>query len=116
MKAKFCLNYTEGIQMKRTSSIPYEEITLLSLTSIAPETKFQLYGRIKELGNDYIVINDNNLEHKFSVGDLVIPKIEAGNIILIFGQKNDSGVKLEKILKMSFDWDHLKRIRALEEK
>ncbi len=101
--------------MKRTSQIPYEEISLLSLTSITPGTKFQLLGKIKDQKEDYILLSDDKITFNFSTEIRHSPDIEIGEVVLVFGQKEEEEAKLEKVIKMDLDWSLLIKTKALEE-
>ena len=101
--------------MKRTSQIPYEEISLLSLTSITPGTKFQLLGKIKDQKEDYILLSDDKNTVNFSTEINNSPDIEIGEVVLVFGQKEEEEAKLEKVIKMDLDWSLLIKTKALEE-
>ena len=101
--------------MKRTSQIPYEEISLLSLASITAGTKFSLLGKVKEQKEGYILLSDDNTTFNFSNEIKDCPDIEIGDIILVFGQKEEEEAKLEKVIRMNLDWSLLIKTKGLEQ-
>ncbi|MHA1976164.1 MAG: hypothetical protein ACW98F_00880 [Candidatus Hodarchaeales archaeon] len=101
--------------MIRTSIRPYEEITILSLPNIATETKFQCFCKIAAKEDAYVILSDDNSEYKFpfNANDFVDTKI--GDIVLAFGQKEESGMNLEKLIKLNLDWPLFVKIKAIEQ-
>jgi hypothetical protein len=100
--------------MKRISLIPYGDISLLSLSSITPGTKFRLFSRIKEIAKDKIVFFDDQNEHSITHSNESYQDINRNDIVLAFGIKEESSIKIEKIIKMNLDWALLAKVESLE--
>ena len=101
--------------MSRTSIRPYEEITVLSLANIASGTKFQCFCKIKEKEDAYVVLSDDKSEHKFIFEENLLVDVEIGDIVLAFGQKEESGMNLEKVIKLNLDWSLFVKSRVVEQ-
>ena len=101
--------------MKRDSQIPYEEISLLSLASISSETKFQVLSKVKDQSQDYLLLSDDTSEFSFSTTDFECPDLEIGDVVMVFGQKKESDIELDKIIKMNLDWSLLIKTRNVEQ-
>jgi hypothetical protein len=102
--------------MKRITKIPYEEISILSLKGITSNTKFQVFGKVMEFKDKEITLSDETDIFTFTCEGLEVPKMDIGNTLLIFGQKEDSELKLDKIMKINVDWSLFNRMRVLERK
>ncbi|MHA1940538.1 MAG: hypothetical protein ACXAB2_02750 [Candidatus Hodarchaeales archaeon] len=102
--------------MKRVARIPYEEISILSLKGITSNTKFQVFGKVMECVNNELSLSDGKENFTFSIEGIEAPKLDPGNVILIFGQKEDSELRLDKIMKINVEWPVFERMRALERK
>jgi hypothetical protein len=100
--------------MKRISQIPFEEISILSLANVTPGTKFQLFGKVKELKDDSLLLSDeiNEFSLAFETKDLL--NVKTGDVVLVFGKKEETSIKLVKIIKMNLDWALLAKTRNLE--
>ena len=95
--------------MKRISLIPYDDISLLSLASVTPGTKFRLFSKIKEITKDKIVFFDDQNEHSFTHSTEPFEGIKKDDVI-----KEESSLKIEKILQMNLDWALLTKVQDLE--
>ena len=101
--------------MKRISLIPYGDISLLSLASISPGTKFRLLSKVKEITDEKIVVFDDENEHSFSQPIDTSQDIQKDDVIVVFGMKEEESIKIEKIIKMNLDWAHLVKVQGLEQ-
>ena len=102
--------------MKRISLIPYGDISLLSLASITSGTKFRLFTKIKEITKDKIIFFDEQNEYSFSHSTESYQDIKKGDVVLVFGTKEESSLKIEKIMRMDLDWPSLTKVQVLERK
>ncbi len=100
--------------MKRISLIPYGDISLLSLASITPGTKFRLFSKIKEITKDKIVFFDDQNEHSLTHSTETFKGIKKDDVVLAFGIKEESSLKIEMILQMNLDWALLTKVQDLE--
>ncbi len=112
---QFGIRVLERSMLHRTSIRPYEEITILSLDSLASETKFQLFCKIKEKEDAHIILSDEKAEYKFASKDLDLEDIDVGDTILVFGQKEEDNINLEKLIKLNLDWSLLVKARTIEQ-
>ncbi|NHJ00579.1 MAG: hypothetical protein EAX86_00475 [Candidatus Heimdallarchaeota archaeon] len=94
--------------------MPYGEVTILSLANLTSGTKFQLYGKVKSVGSDSILVSDEFAEFKFTLTPDILIETFPEEMVLIFGYKVDSGVQIERILKTNIDWELYKKTRELE--
>ena len=101
--------------MKRISLIPYGDISLLSLASITPGTKFRLFSRIKEINKDNIVFFDDQNEHSFPHSNDSYKDIKKDDVVLVFGDKEESSIKIENIIQMNLDWSLLVKVQLMEQ-
>jgi len=101
--------------MKRISLIPYGDISLLSLASITSGTKFQFFSRIKDITKDNVVFFDDQNEHSFTHSDDSYQGIKKDDVVLVFGNKEESSIRIERIIQMNLDWSHLVKIQSLEQ-
>lgn len=101
--------------MKRISLIPYGDISLLSLASITPRTKFRLFSRIKEITKDNIIFFDDQNEHSLAHSNDSYKDIKKDDVVAVFGTKEESSVKIEKIIKLNLDWSLLVEVQAMEQ-
>ena len=104
----------EGKFMKRITKIPYEEISILSLKGITSNTKFQVFGEVMGFNDKEISLSDETDTFTFPTEGLDCPEIDLGNTVLIFGQKEDSELKLDKIMKLNVEWSLFNRLRVQE--
>ncbi|MFX0084531.1 MAG: hypothetical protein ACFFAU_02560 [Candidatus Hodarchaeota archaeon] len=100
--------------MRRRTSIPYGEVTLLSLHNMATGTKFQLISRIKAIKQNIISLTDNSEDLDVIVEDEELSDFNMGQLVIIFGEKTEDGFKTIKIIKSNLDWDLYCRTRELE--
>ncbi len=100
--------------MRRKSSIPYEETTLLSLSNTTVDTKFQLVAKVKNVDQMKITVTDDNEDLEITIEGEELPDLKAGDSIIIFGEKSDSEIKKERIIKLNLDWDLYKQTREIE--
>lgn len=100
--------------MKRISLIPYGDISLLSLAGITPGTKFRLFSKIKEITKDKIIFFDDQNEHNITRSNDSYKGIKKDDVVLVFGTKEESTLKIEKILSMNLDWTLLSKVQDLE--
>lgn len=91
--------------MKRKSNMPYGETTLLSLTSLTTDTKFRCLVRIIEITIEMIRITDNHEELEIEIRNDDVKDFEEGDIAFLFGEIQESGIKVKKLLKTNLDWD-----------
>ena len=101
--------------MKRISLIPYGDISLLSLASITPGTKFRLFSRIKEITKDKVVFFDDQNEHSFPHSNGSFENIKKDDVVLAFGIKEESSIKIENIIQMDLDWSLLVKVQSMEQ-
>jgi hypothetical protein len=100
--------------MKRISQVPYEEVSILSLPNITPGTKFQLFAKIKEFNDNNLLLTDEINDFSFSFETVDFPNIEIGDLVLVFGRKEEDDIELVKIIKMNLDWTLFTKTRNLE--
>jgi len=106
----------EGDEMRRKSSIPYGEITILSLQNMTVDTKFQIIAKVKHINQTKITITDDCDDLEIYIEGEELPDLEIGEIIIVFGKKSASGIIKEHIIKSNLDWDLYQKTRALESK
>ena len=106
----------EGDEMKRKSSMPYGETTILSLQNITADTKFQIIAKVKDINPPKIIITDDREDLEFNIEGEELPDLEIGETIIIFGEKSVSGIIKEHIIKSNLDWGLYQKTRALESK
>ena len=102
--------------MRRKSSIPYGETTILSLQNIVADTKFKLIAKVKNLNQTKITITDDKEDLELNIEGEEIPELEIGEIVIIFGTKSESGVIKERIIRSNLDWGLYQKTRELESK
>ncbi|MHA2243456.1 MAG: hypothetical protein ACXADY_00655 [Candidatus Hodarchaeales archaeon] len=100
--------------MRRKSSIPYGETTILSLLNITSGTKFQLFAKVKKANQAKVTITDDNEDLEIEIEEEELSDFEVGDTIIVFGEKLDSGIKKEHIIKLNLDWDLYLKTRELE--
>lgn len=100
--------------MRRKSLIPYEETTLLSLSNTTVDTKFQLVAKVKNVDQMKITVTDDNEDLEITIEGEELPDLKAGDSIIIFGEKSDSEIKKERIIKLNLDWDLYTQTREIE--
>ena len=100
--------------MKRISLIPYGDISLLSLAGIASGTKFRLFSKIKKITKDKIVFFDGQKEYSIAHSNESYKGIKKDDVVLVFGTKEESTPKIEKILLMNLDWALLTKVQDIE--
>lgn len=102
--------------MRRKSSIPYGETTILSLQNIAADTKFQLIAKVKNVDQTKITITDNHENLELNIEGEELPDLEIGDTVIVFGEKSDSGIVKERIIRSNLDWGLYQKTRELESK
>lgn len=100
--------------MRRKSSIPYGETTILSLLNIASGTSFQLIAKVKNVNQAKVTVTDDKEDLEIEIEEEELSDLEVGEIIIVFGEKLDSGIKKEHIIKLNLDWDLYWKTRELE--
>ncbi len=100
--------------MRRKSSIPYGETTILSLLNIASGTSFQLIAKVKNANQAKVIVTDDKEDLEIEIEEEELSDLEVGEIIIVFGEKLDSGIKKEHIIKLNLDWDLYWKTRELE--
>lgn len=100
--------------MRRKSSLPYGETTIMSLLNISSGTKFQLIAKVKNVTQTKILVTDDFEDFELNIKGLEHPDLEVGEIIIIFGEKLDSEIRNERLLKLNLDWDLYKKTREIE--
>jgi len=85
--------------------MPYGETTLLSLTNLTTDTKFRCLVKLIEFKNGIARITDDHEELKIEIGAELIKNFNEGDIIFLFGEIQESGIKINKILKTNLDWE-----------
>ena len=106
----------EGDEMRRKSSMPYGETTILSLQNITADTKFQIIAKVKDINQTKITVTDDREDLEIYIEGEELSDLEIGEIIIIFGKKSTSGITKEHIIKSNLDWDLYQKTRALESK
>ena len=104
----------EGDEMRRKSSMPYGETTILSLQNITAETKFQIIAKVKEINQMKIIITDDREDLEIYIEGEEISDLEIGETLIVFGKKSASGIIKEHIVRSNLDWDLYQKTRALE--
>ena len=104
----------EGDEMRRKSPIPYGETTILSLLNIASGTKFQLITKVKNANQSKVTVTDDNEDLEIEIEEEELSDLEVGETIIVFGEKLDSGIKKEHIIKLNLDWDLYWKTREFE--
>ncbi len=104
----------EGDEMRRKSSMPYGETTILSLQNITDDTKFQIIAKVKNINQRKITITDDREDLELNIEGEELPDLEIGEIIIVFGKKSASGIIKEHIIRSNLDWDLYQETRALE--
>ncbi|MFX0122262.1 MAG: hypothetical protein ACFFAE_01380 [Candidatus Hodarchaeota archaeon] len=100
--------------MRRKSSIPYGETTILSLQNITTDTKFQLIAKVKNINQNKITITDDHENLELNIEGEELSDLKPGDIVVVFGKKSDSGINKEQIIKSNLDWGLYQRTRELE--
>ncbi len=100
--------------MRRRSSLPYGETTIMSLLNIPSGTKFQLIAKVKNVTQTKILVSDDFEDLELNIEGLEHPDLEAGEIIILFGEKLDSEIRNDRLLKLNLDWDLYKKTREIE--
>lgn len=100
--------------MRRKSPIPYGETTILSLLNIASGTKFQLITKVKNANQSKVTVTDDNEDLEIEIEEEELSDLEVGETIIVFGEKLDSGIKKEHIIKLNLDWDLYWKTREFE--
>ncbi|MFX1286151.1 MAG: hypothetical protein ACFFB5_21080 [Promethearchaeota archaeon] len=100
--------------MRRKSSIPYEETTVLSLLSLTADIKFQLIAKVKSVDQKKIIVTDDHEDLEIPLEEEEMIDFKAGDTITIFGEKLDSKIKREHIIKLNLNWDLYQQTREIE--
>ena len=106
----------EGDKMRRKSSIPYGETTILSLQNIAVDAKFQIVAKVKSINQTKLTITDDHEDLELNIEREELPDLEIGEIVIVFGEKSDSGIVKERIIRSNLDWGLYQKTRELESK
>lgn len=100
--------------MRRKSSIPYSETTILSLLNMTTDTKFQVIAKVKQVNENKILITDNHEDLELSLKGEELPHLDVGETVIVFGEKIDSEIKKERILTLKLDWDLYLKTQEIE--
>ena len=101
-------------EMRRKSTIPFEETSLLSLQNMTSGTKFQLVTRINDKKQNTVSLTDDHDELEVVIENNDLSGLEVGETIIIFGEKTDSSFIPIKIIKSNLDWGLYCKTRELE--
>lgn len=100
--------------MRRKFPIPYSETTILSLQNIAADTKFQIIAKVKSFDQTEITITDDHEDLELNIEGEELPDLEIGEVVIVFGEKSDSGIVKERIIRSNLDWALYQKTRELE--
>ncbi|MFX0185936.1 MAG: hypothetical protein ACFE95_22860 [Candidatus Hodarchaeota archaeon] len=100
--------------MRRKSLIPYSETTILSLLNMTTDIKFQVIAKVKLVSENKILISDNHEDLELSIEGEELPHLDIGETIIVFGEKKDSEIKKERILRLKLDWDLYLKTQEIE--
>lgn len=100
--------------MRRKASIPYGETTILSLLNMTAGNKFQLIAKIKDISSRKVTIHDDHEEIDFIISKDEVSDLKVGDVIFLFGKKDETGIQKDCIIKSSLDWDLYLKTRDLE--
>lgn len=89
--------------MKRKSLMPYGETTLLSLTNLTTETKFRCLVKLNKINKGTIQVTDDHGELEIEIDN--INDFNEGDIAILFGEIQESRIKINKLLKTNLDWE-----------
>ena len=106
----------EGDEMRRKFSIPYGETTILSLQNVTADTKFQIIAKVKSFNQTKITITDGHEDLELNIEGEELPDLEIGEVVIVFGEKSDSGIVKEHIIRSNLDWGLYQKTRELESK
>ena len=91
--------------MKRKSLMPFGETTLLSLTNLTTDTKFRCLVKLKEIEKEKIQVTDDHGELEIEIDINNIKDFNEGDIAILFGEIQESRIKIIKLLKTNLDWE-----------
>jgi len=100
--------------MRRKSTIPYEETSLLSLQNMTSGSKFQLVTKIIDKKQNIVSLTDDHDKLEVVIENNDLSGLEVGETIIIFGEKTDSSFIPIKIIKSNIDWGLYCKTRELE--
>ena len=100
--------------MRRKSLIPFGETTILSLLSTTAGIKFQLIAKVKNTNQSKIIITDDHEDLELETEGEELSDLKVGETVIVFGEKLDSGIKKEHILRLNLDWELYRKTRELE--
>ncbi|MFX0173019.1 MAG: hypothetical protein ACFE9L_13990 [Candidatus Hodarchaeota archaeon] len=100
--------------MRRKLSIPYSETTILSLLNMSSDTKFQFIAKVKDVNESKITVTDNLEELELSIEGEKISNLNVGETVIVFGEKKDSKINKEQIIKLNIDWDLYLKTQEIE--
>jgi hypothetical protein len=100
--------------MRRKSSVPYGETTIMALLNMPSGTKFQLIAKVKNVSGTKILVTDDYEDLELNIEGSELPDLEIGETILIFGEKSDSEIRNDQLLKLNLEWDLYKNTRKIE--
>lgn len=100
--------------MRRKSLIPFGETTILSLLSTTAGIKFQSIAKVKNTNQSKIIITDDHEDLELETEGEELSDLKVGETVIVFGEKLDSGIKKEHILRLNLDWELYRKTRELE--
>ena len=102
--------------MRRKATVPYGETSILSLANITAGTKFQFIAKIIDISQTVITVSDDHEKMDFTVSEEELADLDVGEIIIVFGEKTETGIQKDQILKLNLDWGLYVKTRDLESK
>ncbi|MFX0050868.1 MAG: hypothetical protein ACFFAJ_03380 [Candidatus Hodarchaeota archaeon] len=100
--------------MRRKLTIPYSETTIMVLVNLTSDTKFLFIAKVKDINESKITVTDNLEELELSIEGEILSNLDVGETIIVFGEKKDSIIRKEHIMKLNIDWNLYFKTQEIE--
>jgi len=86
-------------------------MALLNMTS---DTKFQFIAKIVEINEEQIKVSDGSEDiNLYSIHEKLVD-LDIGDTVIVFGEKINSKIKEDRILRINLEWDLFQKTREFE--
>lgn len=86
----------------------------MALLNMATDTKFQFIAKVIEIIEKHVNVTDGSEEISILLMHEDHVNLTAGDIVIVFGEKVNSKIQEDHILKLDLDWDLFKKTQEYE--
>jgi hypothetical protein len=86
----------------------------MALLNMATDTKFQFIAKVIEISEKHVNVTDGSEEISILLMHEDHVNLKAGDIVIVFGEKVNSKIQEDHILKLDLDWDLFKKTQEYE--